>query len=61
MSLKKQRKTTKEVDRQCKRRLNGTRNEHERSGGQQQEQKEKSCWGLIVGERLTEEKLERIL
>ena len=30
------------------------------SGGQQQEQNdlEKSCWGLIVGKRLTEEKLE---
>src|SRR6218665_2507120 len=42
---KKQRKTTKEVDRECERRPNGTRNEHERSGGQQQEQKdlEKSC------------------
>ena len=42
---KTQRKTTKEVDRQCERRPNGTRNEHERSGGQQQEQKdlEKSC------------------
>ena len=44
----------------CEWRPNGTRNEHERSGGQQQEQKdlEKSCWGLNVGERLTEEKLE---
>ena len=42
---KKQRKTTKEVNRECERRPNGTRNEHERSGGQQQEQKdlEKSC------------------
>ena len=30
------------------------------SGGQQQEQKdlEKSCWGLIVGQRLTSEKVE---
>ena len=34
-------------------------NTREVSGGQQQEQKdlEKSCWGLMVGERLTEEKL----
>jgi len=42
---------------------NGTRNEHERSGGHQQEQEnlEKSCWGLIVSERLTEEKLECIM
>src|SRR6218665_117606 len=45
---------------ECERRPNGTRNEHERSGGQQQEQKnlEKSCRGLIFGERLTEEKLD---
>jgi len=37
---KKQRKTTKEVDRQCERRPSGTRNEHKRSSGQQQEQKD---------------------
>src|SRR6218665_3805864 len=45
---------------ECERRPNGTRNEHQRSGGQQQKQKnlEKSCRGLIFGERLTEEKLD---
>ena len=37
---KKQRKTTKEVDGQCERRPNGTRNEHKRSGGQQQKPKD---------------------
>ena len=50
------------MDIDCERRPSGTRNEHKRSGGQQQEQTdlEKSCWGLIIGDRLTEEKL-RIL
>ena len=60
MGAKPFRSSTREIlATKTKAKPNGTRNEHKRSGGQQQGHKdlEKSCWGLIVGERLTEEKL----